>query len=225
MVRKKMSFWEEVEDFLSQAPLTDHRRQRILAYKESLLPFAVGIYNVHKARNAAGLIRTAHVSRAREFIVVGERDWTSAETRTADQWTDIKIIRELDQFLDYVKERGYRLVSVEKNERSVSLFEIERYPTPPLIFLGTELGGIPEEILAASDLVVHIPGGGLVPWLNVSVAGGIVVFDFLQKHKDDPAYDLSRELPAPGVRHGFLEFRHKSELRRRQREKASSQDG
>jgi hypothetical protein len=48
------------------------------------------------------------------------------------------------------------------------------------VLVGAELGGIPEELIAEAATVVQIPQWGLVPSLNLAVAGSIVVYDYLQ---------------------------------------------
>jgi tRNA guanosine-2'-O-methyltransferase len=61
-------------------------------------------------------------------------------------------------------------VSVELHERSVSLFDAE-FPDSPCFLLGAEIGGVPERLIQASEVVVQIPQWGLVPSLNLAVAG------------------------------------------------------
>ena len=55
--------------------------------------------------------------------------------------------------------------------------------------LGAELGGVPEVLLDEAELVVQIPQWGLVPSLNLAIAGSIVVFDYLGKLHADGRLD------------------------------------
>jgi len=82
--------------------------------------------------------------------------------------------------LDHVERRGWNLVAVELAQGSVNLFDAV-YPERPCFVLGAELGGIPDGLLTAADLVVEIPQWGLVPCLHLAVAGSVVVFDYLAK--------------------------------------------
>ncbi|MDB4306329.1 hypothetical protein N9980_02065, partial [bacterium] len=51
----------------------------------------------------------------------------------------------------------------------------------PCFLLGAEIGGVPADLLDEAKLVVQIPQWGLVPSLNLAVAGSIVLYDFLGK--------------------------------------------
>ena len=70
----------------------------------------------------------------------------------------------------------------------MNVFEA-RYPERPCFLLGAELGGIPEELIDEALLVVQIPQWGLVPSLNLAVAGSIVIYDYLAKLHRSGALD------------------------------------
>ena len=69
---------------------------------------------------------------------------------------------------------------MELADEATPLFEAV-YPPRPCFLLGAELGGLPSDLVAAAGLVVEIPQWGLVPCLNLAVAGSIVVYDYLGK--------------------------------------------
>ena len=80
----------------------------------------------------------------------------------------------------YDPERRIGLVAVELAENSHNLFEAE-YPDRPCFLIGAELEGVPQPLLDEAALVVQIPQWGLVPSLNMAVAGSIVLYDHLAK--------------------------------------------
>ena len=55
-----------------------------------------------------------------------------------------------------------------------SLTVVAEYPERPCFLLGAEVGGVPADLLDEARLVVRIPQWGLVPSLNLAVAGSIV---------------------------------------------------
>lgn len=71
-------------------------------------------------------------------------------------------------------------MAVELTEGSVNIFDAV-YPGRPCFLLGAELGGVPPELVEEAELVVQIPQWGLVPCLNLAVAGSLVVYDHLAK--------------------------------------------
>ncbi len=178
------------------------RARRRAAYRRGLRPVALAAWNISKAHNVGSLVRTAHAAAVREVILVGEREWNREAARTADLYTTVTHLpAETGAFLHHVRSRGHTLVAVELSPGAVNLFEAD-YPPDPCFLLGAELGGIPRDLLDEADLVVQIPQWGLVPCLNVAVAGSIVVYDHLAKlHRrgilDRPDGGLP---PSPGER-------------------------
>ncbi len=164
---------------------TLRRARRREEYRRGLRPLSLAAWNISKEHNVGSLVRTAHAVAATEVVLVGSRVWNVEAARTAELYTDILHLPDDPQvFLDHLEAGNWNLVAVELDPRSVNLFEA-RYPERPCFLLGAELGGVPPELLDAASIVVQIPQWGLVPSLNLAVAGSIVVYDHLAKlHRD-----------------------------------------
>lgn len=153
-------------------------------YRRGLRPLALAGWNTSKEHNVGSLVRTAHAAAAAEVILVGDRDWNTEAAKTADLYTDVVILPDEDAFLVHLETGGYQLVSVELHERAENLFEAA-FPERPCFLLGAEIGGIPPRLLDASETIVQIPQWGLVPSLNLAVAGSIVLYHYLARlHRD-----------------------------------------
>lgn len=75
----------------------------------------------------------------------------------------------------------YKIISIEINNNSEDIKNIDNFifenkDKKFLIFLGSEVEGVSEEIIAKSNKVYHIPMTGEKESFNVSVAGGIVMY-------------------------------------------------
>jgi len=157
------------------------RARRRAEYRRGLRPFSLAAWNISKEHNVGSLVRTAHAVAATEVILVGSWVWNVEAARTAELYTNIRHFPpDPGVFLDHLAAGGWNLVAVELGPRAVSLFEA-RYPDRPCFLLGAELGGVPSELLDAASTIVQIPQWGLVPSLNLAVAGSIVVYDHLGK--------------------------------------------
>jgi len=156
------------------------RRQRREEYRRGLRPLAIAAWNISKEHNVGSLVRTAHAVAATEVILIGQREWNVEAAKTADLYTTVLQLPDQAAFLRHIREHEWNLVAVELDSRAVSLFDAE-YPPRPCFLLGAELGGVPEDLLQAARLVVQIPQWGLVPSLNLAVAGSIVLYDYLEK--------------------------------------------
>ena len=156
------------------------RQLRREEYRRGLRPMAIAAWNITKEHNVGSLVRTAHAAAAEELVLVGEREWNVEAARTSELYTSVTQLSDAAAFRRYREEKGWDLVAVELDARAVNLFDAE-YPERPCFLLGAELGGIPADLLDEAKLVVQIPQWGLVPSLNLAVAGSIVLYDFLGK--------------------------------------------
>ncbi len=143
---------------------------------------AIAAWNITKEHNVGSLVRTAHAVAAEEVLLIGERDWNVEAARTAELFTTVTHLPDADAFRSHLEDRELNLVAVELDKRAVNLFDAE-YPERPCFLLGAELGGVPAELLDDAELVVQIPQWGLVPSLNLAVAGSVVLYDFLSKER------------------------------------------
>jgi tRNA G18 (ribose-2'-O)-methylase SpoU len=156
------------------------RERRREEYRRGLRPMAIAAWQITKEHNVGSLVRTAHAVAAEEVILVGERDWNVEAARTSELYTSIRQLVGLEEFRAHLQAQRWNLVAVELDQRSVSVFDAE-YPDRPCFLLGAELGGVPEQLLEQAALVVQIPQWGLVPSLNLAVAGSIIAYDYLAK--------------------------------------------
>ncbi|MBN1476493.1 hypothetical protein JXA47_07065, partial [Candidatus Sumerlaeota bacterium] len=159
---------------------TPERLVRVDGYRENRLPFKVAVVNMSKEMNIGSLLRTAHAAAAQEVLLVGEPSFNTYAAATADRWTDVSYLETTGDLIAHAREVAMALVSVERDDRAVGLFEAQ-YPPCPIFVLGAEKFGVPADVLDASALIVQIPQWGLVPSLNVAAAGSIVIYDHLAK--------------------------------------------
>ncbi len=77
-----------------------------------------------------------------------------------------------------LKEDGFQIVAIEQDSKSVGYKEVKTTEKNAFI-LGTEVTGIPGEVLAECDVIAEIPMKGKKESLNVSVSLGIALFRIL----------------------------------------------
>ncbi len=175
------------EEFDHQRRMARRERRRE-HYRRGLRSMAIAGWNTSKEHNVGTLVRTAHAVAAQEVVLVGDREWNIEAAKTAQDFTDVTILEDETAFLDHVRNRNWSLVAVELDDRAVSLFEAE-YPPNPCFLLGAERDGLPQSLIDAAEVVVQIPQWGLVPCLNLAVAGSIVMYDYLAKLQRKGALD------------------------------------
>ena len=161
------------------------RLKRLEIYQRGLRPMALAAWNISKEHNVGSLVRTAHATGVENVFLAGTRQWNIEAAKTSQFYTSIEMLDGVDAFRQRLREENYALVAVELAPNATNLFEAE-YPERPCFLLGAELEGVPEILLKEAALVVQIPQWGLVPSLNLAVAGSIVLYDYLGKlHRDN----------------------------------------
>ncbi len=162
----------------------ERRQRRREEYRRGLRPMAIAAWNITKEHNVGSLVRTAHAAAAAEVVLVGEREWNVEAAKTSELYTTVTQLADIEAFQKHLKSRRWDLVAVELDDRAVSVFDAE-YPERPCFLLGAEVAGVPGELLDEAELVVQIPQWGLVPSLNLAIAGSIVLYNYLGKLHDE----------------------------------------
>jgi tRNA G18 (ribose-2'-O)-methylase SpoU len=77
-----------------------------------------------------------------------------------------------------LKKEGFKAISLEQDSASIDYKKIKA-TEKMLIILGNEVGGVSRSLLKLSDQIAEIPLKGKKESLNVSVAAGVFLFQFL----------------------------------------------
>ncbi|MBO7300893.1 MAG: RNA methyltransferase [Tidjanibacter sp.] len=151
------------------------------------LPVVAVLDNVRSAGNVGAFFRTADAFGMESLALCGitarppqkEIHKTALGAELTVAW------RGFDDTLQAVatlREEGYKIVAVEQVEGSVKLGEFcpERGVKYALVF-GNEVEGVAQEVVDICDLALEIPQVGTKHSLNVSVTGGVVLWEMFNK--------------------------------------------
>lgn len=94
----------------------------------------------------------------------------------AEESVPWEYVSEVDHVCKELRAQGFQLVGVEQTRESVELWQM-RWSEKVALFFGNEVKGMSGEILKQMDACVQIPMHGAKESLNVSVAGGIVLYE------------------------------------------------
>jgi len=139
--------------------------------------------SLQKQYNIDTILKCADAGMAREVIAVNRKGWDDKSTVDDIHCAPYKHIYHPYDAAAYLKSNGMSVVVIEKNDNSISMFDCV-YPPKPAFVLGNEVYGVYPDFLEAADLVVEIPMYGDIKSLNVSVAGAVVMYDYLGKARD-----------------------------------------
>ena len=141
-------------------------------------------HNIRSLWNIGSFFRTADAFGVKHIHLTGytaspPREEIHKTALGADEWIPWSQDLSPLEVLSRRKKEGYEVVSLEITSGSVPIGTFK--PKKPVcLVVGHEVTGVPPEILAASDAIVHIPMIGKKESLNVSVALGIALFSLLE---------------------------------------------
>jgi 23S rRNA (guanosine2251-2'-O)-methyltransferase len=146
-----------------------------------LLVILDGVEDPH---NLGAIIRTAHAAGAAAIVVPERRSAPLTETveraaAGALEYLPVARITNVTQSLERLKERGFWIYGLD--ERGSKLYDEIDYISPTAIVLGSEGKGLHQAVQKHCDVLVRIPMAGAVSSLNVSVAAGIVLFEWRRR--------------------------------------------
>jgi 23S rRNA (guanosine2251-2'-O)-methyltransferase len=139
---------------------------------------------VEDPHNLGAIIRTAHAAGASAVVVPERRSASLTQTVervAAGALAHLPVARvgNVSQALETLKKAGFWIYGLD--ERGSEIYEQVDYGSPAAIVLGGEGKGLHQNVRRHCDLLVRIPMAGAVSSLNVSVAAGIVLFDWRRK--------------------------------------------
>lgn len=139
---------------------------------------------VEDPHNLGAIVRTAHAAGAGAIIVPERRAAPLTETvdrASAGALEHMKIARvtNLSQSLERLKQHHFWVYGFD--ERGSEVYDQVEYNTPTAIVLGGEGRGVGQNVQKHCDALVRIPMSGAVASLNVSVAAGVVLFEWRRR--------------------------------------------
>lgn len=154
--------------------------------KTEKIPLVVVLDNVRSMHNVGAAFRTADAFLVEKIILCGitpkppHREIHKAALGATES-VDWQFYESVKEAVIDLKTLGYEVLGIEQTTNSVMItdFNIDRTKKYALV-LGNEVDGISDEILTDLDVCLEIPQLGTKHSLNVSVCGGIVMWEFFK---------------------------------------------
>ncbi len=138
----------------------------------------IAIENLERDFNMGTIVRSANAFGVRRIHVIGRRQWNKRGAMMTDKYLEVVYYSSLDEFRQATSDRV--MVAVDNVSRSVDIRTVEKVQRAVLVF-GAEGPGLSAECIAIADIVVAIPQRGSTRSLNVGVAAGITMWEWLRE--------------------------------------------
>lgn len=153
------------------------------------IPLVVVLDNVRSMHNVGAVFRTADAFLVEKIILCGitpqppHREIHKAALGATES-VDWIYEKDISTALENLKRENFKILGIEQttNSEIFTDFVIDKNDKYALV-LGNEVDGLSDEALSLYDTFLEIPQLGTKHSLNVSVCGGIVMWEFFKSLK------------------------------------------
>ncbi|MDA3865645.1 MAG: RNA methyltransferase [Salinivirgaceae bacterium] len=151
------------------------------------IPVVLVLDNIRSAHNVGSFFRTADAFRIEHIFLCGitaqppsnEIRKTALGATESVNWT---YMDDSVECVDKLKEKGFTVAGVEQVDNPVLLQDFCPEKSKPLaLVFGNEVKGVRQRVLDNCHFAIEIPQFGTKHSLNVSVSGGIVIWEVFKK--------------------------------------------
>ncbi len=140
----------------------------------------IAIENLERDFNMGTIVRSANAFGVRRVHVIGRKQWNKRGAMMTDKYLTVEYHESVKSFVKTVKSREKSLIVIENNTDSIPLHTMT-FPKGTVLIFGSEGTGISEELLSVADTIVSIEQLGSTRSLNVGVAAGIAMYEWLRQ--------------------------------------------
>lgn len=188
------------KDFLHYLETNFLTENRVARFKEILKNrtshFTIAMEDVYQLHNTSAVMRSCEVFGVQELNVVEQKFGKRIDSEIAmgaQKWVDINRFSSIQNCIDNVKQRGYKIIATTPHNDSCMLHEFD-VSQRSAIFFGTEKEGLSQEILDQADGFIKIPMVGFTESLNISVSAAIIIQDITTRlRQSNVEWQLSEE--------------------------------
>ena len=145
----------------------------------------IAVDNVTRDFNMGTIVRTANAFGVRQVHVIGRKQWNKRGAMMTDTYMHVHYYQTVDEFMQAIKDKV--LVAVDNVPGATGL-TTTALPRNAVLLYGAEGPGIRPELLERAQQTVAIEQYGSTRSINVGVAAGIVMYEWVRQH----GRDLSR---------------------------------
>ncbi len=143
----------------------------------------VAIENVEHDFNAGTIVRSANNFNVSCVHIIGRKKYNRRGAMCTDKYLTIKHWATAAEFVADQKSRNREIVAIENNTPKVQPLGKKEFVEKTTLVFGSEGNGLSDEILRLADDVREIESFGSTRSVNVGVAAGIAMYEWVRQRK------------------------------------------
>lgn len=148
------------------------------------------LHNIRSVENVGAMFRTADAARINKIYLTGytpapldrfgrKRKDLAKSALGAEEFVSWEQKKTIFPLLAKLKKEKFNIIAIEQDKKAVDYKKV-KLKNRNAFLVGTEVSGIPKNILKKCDMIAEIPMRGRKESLNVSVALGVALFRMLK---------------------------------------------
>jgi len=162
-----------------------YKTWRVNAVKSDLakraFPLHVAIENYQHDYNIGSIVRSANACNVSGVHIIGKRHWNRRGAMATEKYLELYHHAGIPEFLEWVKEQRLSVIGLDNIPGSTPLSKVS-LPNNAVYIFGQEGPGLSEEMAKACEEIIAIEQFGSTRSVNVGVAAGIILYQWLQQH-------------------------------------------
>lgn len=165
--------------------LDKYRYWKVEAIKAHLdstrFPLEIAIENISRDFNMGTIVRTANALNIHKIHVVGRKQWNKRGAMMTDVYMNIQYHESVELFVEAMKKDSRDIIAIDIIPGAIALSQAE-LPMHGVLVFGSEKEGVSTALQEAAKAVVHIEQFGSTRSVNVGVAAGIVMYEWVRRN-------------------------------------------
>lgn len=170
-----------------QSFLTQERKDKFTEVSsQRTRHFTVVTEGLRHLHNTSAVIRSCEAFGVQDVHVIDEKSGKRIDKEIAmgaQKWTSIHRHASVDNVMDELREKGYRIVATTPHHEAHTLADFD-ITQPAALFFGKESIGLSQNVIDKADDYIYIPTFGFTQSLNISVSAAIIIQDLMHRLKD-----------------------------------------
>lgn len=143
--------------------------------------FHVAIENFQHDFNIGTIARNANAFNAAGIHIIGKRHWNRRGAMKTEIYMNVFHHKTVEEFADWARKNSLRLIAIDNQKGAENLNETD-LPENSILVFGNESEGLSAEMLERCEKMVAIEQFGSTRSVNVGVASGILMYEFVRRN-------------------------------------------
>ena len=172
-----------------------YKQWRVEAIADDLaakaFPVHIAIENYQHDYNIGSIVRSANAFNVAGVHIIGKRHWNRRGAMSTEKYLQLFHHASVDDFVAWTQAHNMSLTGIDNIEGSVNLGNA-RLPKQTILVFGQEGPGLSPEMQAHCTQIIAIEQFGSTRSVNVGVAAGIIMYEWVRCNAIDPVQNSGR---------------------------------